>query len=156
LFRRVASPPLPNMVLGILTSIAACPAIIGTVEAVRQGQRQSAKERHRGAKTNLVVSSSNIEIDGCPVELRDGRVRHPLTPWCMFGICPHDEFKDPEPSNLKADCPPSFTSPHVQTKAVARVPRAIPSPGTFYPTRSRPGVAEAKDSSPPSATTRRS
>jgi hypothetical protein len=65
------------MVLGILTSIAACPAIIGTVEAVRQGQRQSAKERHRGAKTNLVVSSSNSEIDGCPVELRDGRVRHP-------------------------------------------------------------------------------
>lgn len=65
------------MVLGILTSIAACPAIIGTVEAVRQGQRQSAKERHRGEKTNLVVSSSNSEIDGCPVELRDGRVRHP-------------------------------------------------------------------------------
>jgi hypothetical protein len=64
------------MVLGIITAIAACPAIIGTTEAVRQGQRKSAKEQHRGAKTNLVVASgSNSEIDGCPVVLRDGRVR---------------------------------------------------------------------------------
>jgi hypothetical protein len=81
------------MVLGIITSIAACPAIIGTVEAVRQGQRQSAKEQHRGAKTNLVVSSSNSEINGCPVELRDGRVRLPSLLGCIFGIAPHDKFR---------------------------------------------------------------
>jgi hypothetical protein len=63
------------MVLGIITAIAACPAIIGTTEAIRQGQRKSAKEQHRGAKTNLVVSCSNSEVDGCAVVLRDGRVR---------------------------------------------------------------------------------
>jgi hypothetical protein len=64
------------MVLGIITAIAACPAIVGTTEAVRQGQYKSAKEKHRGAKTNLVVSCVNSEIDGRPVVLRDGRVRH--------------------------------------------------------------------------------
>jgi hypothetical protein len=63
------------MVLGIITAIAACPAIVGTAEAVRQGQHKSAKEKHRGAKTNLVVSCTNSEIDGRPVVLRDGRVR---------------------------------------------------------------------------------
>jgi hypothetical protein len=63
------------MVFGIITAIAACPAIIGTTEAIRQGQRRSAKEQHRGAKTNLVVSCSNSEVNGCAVVLCDGRVR---------------------------------------------------------------------------------
>jgi len=62
------------MVFGIITAIAACPAIIGTTEAIRQGQRKSAKEQHRGAKTNLVVSCSNSEVNGCAVVLRDGRL----------------------------------------------------------------------------------
>jgi len=62
------------MVLGIITAIAACPAIVGTTEAVRQGQHKNAKEKHRGAKTNLVVSCVNSEIDGRPVVLRDGRL----------------------------------------------------------------------------------
>lgn len=67
------------MVLGILTSIAACPAIIGTVEAVRQGQRQNAREKHRGLKTNMFVHSSTIssagrEVDGCQVVLSDNKV----------------------------------------------------------------------------------
>jgi hypothetical protein len=68
------------MVLGILTAIAACPAIIGTTEAVRQGQRQSAREKHRGLKTNLSVncsraSSGGREIDGCAVVLSNDKVR---------------------------------------------------------------------------------
>jgi hypothetical protein len=63
------------MVFGIITAIAACPAIIGTTEAVRQGQRKSAKEQHRGAKMNLVVSCSSSEVNGCAVVLCDGRVR---------------------------------------------------------------------------------
>jgi hypothetical protein len=67
------------MVLGILTAIAACPAIIGTTEAVRQGQRQSAREKHRGLKTNLSVSCSHAskagrEIDGCEVVLSENKV----------------------------------------------------------------------------------
>ncbi|KAK6409910.1 hypothetical protein LTR81_015840 [Elasticomyces elasticus] len=44
------------MVLGILTAIAAAPAIIGTTEAVRQGQKNNARESHRGQKTNLSVT----------------------------------------------------------------------------------------------------
>jgi hypothetical protein len=68
------------MVLGILTAIAACPAIIGTTEAVRQGQRQSAREKHRGLKTNLSISCSRAskagrEIDGCEVVLSENKVR---------------------------------------------------------------------------------
>jgi hypothetical protein len=68
------------MVLGILTAIAACPAIIGTTEAVRQGQRQSAREKHRGLKTNLSVkcsrtSSGGREIDGCALVLSNDKVR---------------------------------------------------------------------------------
>jgi len=67
------------MVLGVITSIAACPAIIGTTEAVRQGQRQNAKEKHRGRKSNLLVTCSDPsrkarDIHGGAVILRDGKV----------------------------------------------------------------------------------
>ncbi|KAH8586763.1 hypothetical protein B0O99DRAFT_695173 [Bisporella sp. PMI_857] len=66
------------MVLGIITSIAACPAIIGTTEAVRQGQNQNAKNKHRGRKANLLVtcsdpSSKARDIHGGTVVLRDGK-----------------------------------------------------------------------------------
>lgn len=68
------------MVLGILTSIAACPAIIGTTEAVRQGQAQNAREKHRGTKTNLTArctkkSSLSSQIDGGLLVLRNHKVR---------------------------------------------------------------------------------
>jgi hypothetical protein len=68
-----------SMVLGILTAIAACPAIIGTTEAVRQGQRQNAREKHRGLKTNLAVACSRAtkagrEIDGCEMVLSENKV----------------------------------------------------------------------------------
>jgi hypothetical protein len=67
------------MVLGILTSIAACPAIIGTTEAVRQGQKQNAREKHRSRKANLTVSCSDPsrkarDIHGGHVVLRDNKV----------------------------------------------------------------------------------
>jgi hypothetical protein len=71
------------MVLGIITSIAACPAIIGTTEAVRQGQRQNAKQNHRGRKSNLLVTCSDPsrkarDIHGGTVVLRDKKVGQPL------------------------------------------------------------------------------
>lgn len=78
------------MVLGILTAIAACPAIIGTTEAVRQGQKQNAKEKHRGLKTNLIVNASTIsrsgrEINGCQVVLSSDK---------LYLAVPSDEFPD--------------------------------------------------------------
>ena len=71
------------MVLGILTSIAACPAIIGTTEAVRQGQAQNKKEQHRGQKTNLVAtctknSSQSGQINGGLIVLKNNKVSLPL------------------------------------------------------------------------------
>lgn len=77
------------MVLGLLTAIAACPAIIGTTEAVRQGQRNNAKEKHRGQKSNLIVScpeksSHGSTIDGGVVILHKKKV-------CLFqSLLRHD------------------------------------------------------------------
>ncbi|OCK77803.1 hypothetical protein K432DRAFT_258955, partial [Lepidopterella palustris CBS 459.81] len=67
------------MPLGIITSIAACPAIIGTVEAVQQGQKKNAKEKHRGMKSNLVVQCFSTrrggrEVNGGTVVLRDNKL----------------------------------------------------------------------------------
>lgn len=68
------------MVLGVLTAVAACPAIVGVNETVQHGQRQNAKNRHRGRKANLVVSCNDRsrksrEVDGCYIVLRDNKVR---------------------------------------------------------------------------------
>ena len=67
------------MVLGLLTAVAACPAIVGVNETVMQGQRQNAKSRHRGRKSNLVVSCSDPcrasrEVNGCYIILREHKV----------------------------------------------------------------------------------
>ncbi|KAI9798684.1 MAG: hypothetical protein M1833_004673 [Piccolia ochrophora] len=67
------------MVLGILTAIAACPAIVGTTEAIRHGQRSNAKEKHRGRKSNLVISCesntpSGRTVNGGTVVLRDQKL----------------------------------------------------------------------------------
>lgn len=67
------------MVLGILTSIAACPAIIGTTEAVKQGQSQNKKQQHKGRKSNLLVTCSDPsrkarDIHGGTLVLRDNKV----------------------------------------------------------------------------------
>lgn len=67
------------MVLGLLTAVAACPAIVGINETVIQGQRQNAKGKHRGRKSNLIVSCSDPsrasrEINGCYIILRENKV----------------------------------------------------------------------------------
>ncbi|KAK5166131.1 uncharacterized protein LTR77_008392 [Saxophila tyrrhenica] len=67
------------MVFGILTAVAACPAIIGTTEAVRHGQRQNAREEHRGRKTHLTVSllrrsEYSQRFDGAFVVLKEKKL----------------------------------------------------------------------------------
>ena len=67
------------MVLGILTAVAACPAIIGTTEAVRQGQRQNAREEHRGRKCNLTItlltsSYYSSRFNGAKIVLKDNKL----------------------------------------------------------------------------------
>lgn len=67
------------MPLGIITSIAACPAIIGTTEAVHQGQKQNSREKHRSRKANLLVtcndpSRKSRDIHGGTVVLRDNKL----------------------------------------------------------------------------------
>lgn len=79
------------MVLGLLTAIAACPAIIGTTEAVRSGQNKNAKEKHRGQKTNLVAScvkssSQSAQINGGMVVLRNHKVRFPFVSFLRYGM----------------------------------------------------------------------
>lgn len=67
------------MVLGLLTAIAACPAIIGTTEAIQQGQKANAREQHRGRKTNLTIKlpgahSYKAKFEGCMVVLQDKKL----------------------------------------------------------------------------------
>ncbi|KAK4950616.1 hypothetical protein LTR10_010609 [Elasticomyces elasticus] len=68
------------MVLGILTAIAAAPAIVGTTEAVRQGQKNNSRESHRGRKTNLSVtllrrsSTRHAALNDVLVVLKDNKL----------------------------------------------------------------------------------
>lgn len=67
------------MVLGILTSIAACPAIVGLNETVQVSQRKQMRQMHRSRKTNLVVSCNDLSpagraINTCFVVLRDHKL----------------------------------------------------------------------------------
>jgi hypothetical protein len=67
------------MVLGILCAIAACPAIVGTNEAVMQGQKQNAREKHRGLKTNLVANCDPStrhadQVNGARIVLQNNKV----------------------------------------------------------------------------------
>ncbi|KAL2058224.1 hypothetical protein ABVK25_001842 [Lepraria finkii] len=90
------------MVLGILTAIAACPAIIGTTEAVRQGQIQNKREQHRGQKTHLVASctknsSQSGQINGGMVVLKDHK---------LYIAMPTDDDDIPEEDELEFECTP--------------------------------------------------
>jgi hypothetical protein len=74
------------MVLGILTAIAACPAIVGTNEAIQMTQRNQMKQMHRERKTNLVISCNDqspqaSEVDGHLVVLRDHKVSDMKSFW---------------------------------------------------------------------------
>ena len=67
------------MVLGILTSIAACPAIVGTTEAIRYGQKQNQRDEHRGRKNNLSVtlhrhSEYSPQFNGASVVLKENKL----------------------------------------------------------------------------------
>jgi hypothetical protein len=67
------------MVLGIITAVAACPAIVGTTEAIRYAQRQNVREEHRGRKSNLTItlyrhSNYSPRFDGAKVVLKDSKL----------------------------------------------------------------------------------
>ncbi|KAI5245510.1 hypothetical protein E4T43_03195 [Aureobasidium subglaciale] len=67
------------MVFGILTAVAACPAIIGTTEAIKQGQRDNNREEHRGRKSNLTITlpvrnTYSAQFDGALVVLKDNKL----------------------------------------------------------------------------------
>nr|POE46864.1 hypothetical protein CFP56_00196 [Quercus suber] len=67
------------MVFGIITAVAACPAIIGTTEAVRHGQKQNNREEHRGRKYHLAVTLTRRsryceQFDGAGIVLKDGKL----------------------------------------------------------------------------------
>lgn len=66
------------MVFGILTSVAAVPAIVGTTEAIRHGQKQNNREEHRGRKYHLTVtltrrSTYSQQFDNAPIVLKDNK-----------------------------------------------------------------------------------
>ncbi|EAS29743.2 uncharacterized protein CIMG_08489 [Coccidioides immitis RS] len=67
------------MVFGIITAVAACPAIVGTTEAIRSSQRSQRRQEHRSRKMNLIVSCSDPsrkskDVDGCFVVLRNHKL----------------------------------------------------------------------------------
>jgi hypothetical protein len=94
------------MVLGILTSIAACPAIIGTTEAIRQGQSQNKKQEHRGRKSHLLVTCSDPSrkarnIHGGTIILRDKKLYvTTVNPKAKFA---HHENDGQDPDRLDED-----------------------------------------------------
>lgn len=75
---RYSKPDL-IMVLGLLTAIAACPAIVGTAEAVRYGEKQNQRDEHRGRKNELRItlhrhSGNSFLFDGASVVLKDNKL----------------------------------------------------------------------------------
>ncbi|KAM0802638.1 hypothetical protein BDR22DRAFT_802901 [Usnea florida] len=89
------------MVLGLLTAIAACPAIIGTTEAVRSGQNKNAKEKHRGQKTNLIAtcakqSSQSAQINGGLVVLKNHKLYIQIAQ--DLDVPPDDDLEFEEPA----------------------------------------------------------
>ena len=73
------------MALSMLTALLAAPALLGTQEAIRQGQAKDKREEHRGRRCNLVVnclrpSSRSRELNDRLVVLRDGKVDKVLPP----------------------------------------------------------------------------
>lgn len=149
------------MVLGLLTAIAACPAIIGTTEAVRSGQNKNAKEKHRGQKTNLVATcvkstSQSAQINGGMVVLKNHKVRN-----FSFAYVTR-QSKEGRPYTLSHSLTHirafSSTSKHHRTSTSlwkttsnSKNPPVTPSPAIISLTRSTTGAGKAKGSSRPSA-----
>lgn len=67
------------MVLSILIATTTAPALLGSQEAIRQGQSKDKREEHRARRCNLVASCvkptpRSKEIDGRPIVLRNGKL----------------------------------------------------------------------------------
>ncbi|KAH7053194.1 hypothetical protein B0J12DRAFT_710103 [Macrophomina phaseolina] len=67
------------MVLSMLLALNACPAMLGTQEAIRQSQSKERREEHRARRCNLIATcvKSSIrsrEINGRQVVLRDQKL----------------------------------------------------------------------------------
>ncbi|KZM26432.1 uncharacterized protein EKO05_0005925 [Ascochyta rabiei] len=67
------------MVLGILIAVIVAPGLLGSQEAIRQGQSKDKREEHRARRCNLIAtcvksSPRSREIDGRPVVLRNGKL----------------------------------------------------------------------------------
>jgi hypothetical protein len=67
------------MVLSILIASMVAPGLLGSQEAIRQGQSKDKREEHRARRCNLIAncvtpSARSRQIDGRPVVLRDGKL----------------------------------------------------------------------------------
>ncbi|KAF2631860.1 hypothetical protein BU25DRAFT_358194, partial [Macroventuria anomochaeta] len=67
------------MVLGILIAAIVAPGLLGSQEAIRQGQSKDKREEQRARRCNLIAtcvksSPRSREIDGRPVVLRNGKL----------------------------------------------------------------------------------
>lgn len=67
------------MVLGIFIATITAPGLLGSQEAIRQGQSKDKKEEHRARRCNLIASCvksspRSREIDGRPVVLSNGKL----------------------------------------------------------------------------------
>jgi major membrane immunogen (membrane-anchored lipoprotein) len=81
------------MVFGIIAAVAAAPAIVGTTEAIRSGQRQNAREAHRGRKSNLTITlpkknSYSAQFDNALIVLKDNKLYiDTAKPSQLLGTC---------------------------------------------------------------------
>ncbi|KAF9700718.1 hypothetical protein EKO04_001522 [Ascochyta lentis] len=67
------------MVLGMLIAALVAPGLLGSQEAIRQGQSKDKREEHRARRCNLIAtcvksSPRSREIDGRPIVLRNGKL----------------------------------------------------------------------------------
>jgi hypothetical protein len=67
------------MVLSIIIASLVAPGLLGSQEAIRQGQAKDKREEHRARRCNLIAncvtsSARSREIDGRPVVLRNGKL----------------------------------------------------------------------------------
>jgi hypothetical protein len=70
---------LSGMVLSIIIASLVAPGLLGSQEAIRQGQAKDKREEHRARRCNLIAncvtsSARSREIDGRPVVLRNGKL----------------------------------------------------------------------------------
>ncbi|KAK8207413.1 hypothetical protein IWZ01DRAFT_366307 [Phyllosticta capitalensis] len=67
------------MVVSMLLALSICPGMLGTQEAIRQGQQKERREEHRARRCHLVVGCLSLSrrgraIDGRQIVLKDSRL----------------------------------------------------------------------------------